>query len=181
MARPSPVASSGLVVAANTCPDAAGGQQHVAGLDLVELAVGVHRHARRRSGPPSTISSTANHRSHSAAAVARTSSTSARSISAPGGRTAGVHDPRHRVAALAGEQQAALAVAVEAGAHGDELVDPAGPSSTSTRTASTSHSPTPAAKRVGQVQVGGVRVAAEHGGDAALRPAGGGLVPARPS
>ena len=40
-----------------------------------------------------------------------------------GGGAAGVHDAGQRVAALAGQQQLALAVAVEHGAHGDELVD----------------------------------------------------------
>ena len=50
-----------------------------------------------------------------------------------------------------------------------------GPSSTSTRTASTSHRPAPAAKRVGQMQVGGVLVAAHRGGDPALGPARGRL------
>ena len=126
--------------------------------------------------PPSTISSTANHRSHSAAAVARTSSTSARSISAPVAAPPACTTRGDRVPALAGQQQAPLPVAVEAGAHGDQLVDPA-------RALVDQHphgvhvaQPHAGGQRVGQVEVGGVGVAAEHRGHASLGPARGGLV-----
>ena len=50
-----------------------------------------------------------------------------------------------------------------------------GPSSTRARTASTSHRPAPAAERVGQVEIGRVRVAAQHGRHPSLGPSGGGL------
>ena len=75
--------------------------------------------------PPSTSRSSANHCSQQATAVSRTSSTSARSISGAGGGPARVDDAGQRVAALPGQLQAALPVAVEHRAHGDELVDAA--------------------------------------------------------
>ena len=62
-----------------------------------------------------------------------------------GGGTAGVHDARPGVAALAGQRQQARGLAVELDPEGDQLVDAPGPSSTRTRTASSSHSPAPAA------------------------------------
>jgi hypothetical protein len=58
---------------------------------------------------------------------------------------AGVHDPVAVVAALPGQRQAAVRVGVEHRAALDQLAQPAGPSSTSTRTAASSQSPTPAA------------------------------------
>ena len=45
---------------------------------------------------------------------------------APGGRSAGMHDPPLRVPALEAERQAAAAIAVEAHAEALELTHPAG-------------------------------------------------------
>ena len=93
-----------------------------------------------------------------------------------GGRAAGVDDPRQRVAALAGQLERAVGVAVEDGAEGDQLVD-AG------RALVDEHphgvdvaEPGAGGQGVGQVEVGGVGVTAEHGGHATLGPARGGLL-----
>ena len=93
-----------------------------------------------------------------------------------GGRAAGVHDPRQRVAALAGELELALGVAVEGGAERDELVD-------ARRALVDEHAhgvdvaqPGAGGERVGEVEVGRVGVAAEHRGHAALGPARRGLL-----
>ena len=75
-----------------------------------------------------------------------------------GGRPAGVDHPGHRVAALAGQLQAAALVGVEHGAEGDQLVDPA-------RALVDQHAhgvgvtePDAGGQGVGQVEVGGVLV-----------------------
>ncbi len=80
------------------------------------------------------------------------------------------------VTALAGEQQSAFPIAVEPGAHGDQLVD-------ATRALVDEHphgvdvaEPGAGGERVGEVLVGRVDVATEHRGHAALGPPRGGLV-----
>ena len=89
----------------------------------------------------------------------------------PGRCPAGVHDAGVRVPALPGQQQLAVGVAVEDGPEGDELVDPPralldeDPHGVLVAQAGAG------GEGVGQVQVGRVGVAAEHGRDAALRPA----------
>ena len=89
-----------------------------------------------------------------------------------GGVAAGVHDPVGAVAALAGQHQRAVRVAVERGAPAGSAPGPGpGPPSTSTSTAAGSHSPTPATIGVAGVRRRGVE-RVEHGGDAALRPPG---------
>ena len=93
-----------------------------------------------------------------------------------GRRPAGVDDAGQRVAALAGQQQPALGVAVEGGAERDQLVD-AGRSLVDQHPHGVHVAQARAGgERVGEVQVGGVGVAAEHRGDAALGPARGGLL-----
>ena len=94
-----------------------------------------------------------------------------------GGRAAGVDDPR----AASGRPRGRAASCPSgsrsnAGAEGDELVDPG-------RALVDEHphgvdvaQPGAGGERVGQVEVGGVGVAAEHGGHAALGPAGRGLL-----
>ena len=92
-----------------------------------------------------------------------------------GRRPAGVDDPGHRVAALAGQQQPAALVGVEDGAEGDQLVDPGralvdqDPHGVDVAQAGAG------LEGVGQVEVGRVLVLGEHGGHPALGPAGGRL------
>ena len=93
-----------------------------------------------------------------------------------GGGAAGVHDARQRVPALPRQLELAVRIAVEGGAESDELVH-AG------RALVDEHphgvdvaEPGAGGQRVGQVEVRGVGVAAEHGGHPALRPARGGLL-----
>ena len=93
----------------------------------------------------------------------------------PSGGTAGVEDPGVAVAPLPGEEVLALLVLVEHRPHGDELVDPGralvdqDPDRVEVAEAGAG------GERVGQVEVGGVGIAAEHGGHAALRPTSRGL------
>ena len=127
--------------------------------------------------PPSSIRSRANVFSCSAAAV-RWHGGDQRPLDLDaGGRTAGVHDARQAVPALASQLQARpCSSTVEHGAQRDQLVDPA-------RTFVDQHpdrvgvaQPGARGQRVGQVQVGRVGVLVQHRGHAALRPAGRGLV-----
>ncbi len=128
-----------------------------------------------RHRPPSTIRSSANQRSSTAPADARVAATRARSTSAPVAAPPAWTMRGRRVAALAGERQVTGRLAVEGGAHRDQLVDPR-------RALVDEHphgvdvaQPRTGGQRVGQVQVGRVLVAAEHRRDAALGPAGRGL------
>ncbi len=92
-----------------------------------------------------------------------------------GGGTAGVEDAGVAVSALASEQVLAPLVLVEHGAHRDELVDACGalvdqdPHRLDVAQAGAG------LEGVGEVEVGGVGVAAQDGGHAALGPAGGRL------
>ena len=88
---------------------------------------------------------------------------------------AGVDDTRPRVPALARQRQRATGIAVEHRTQSDELVH-------ACRTLVDEHAhdigvaqPGAGGEGVGQVEVGGVGVAAEHGGHAALGPASRGL------
>ncbi len=89
-----------------------------------------------------------------------------------GGGTAGVDDAGQAVPTLTRQLEPAVGVAVEHGPHGDELVD-------ARRALLDQHpdrvavaQPRAGRQRVGQVEVGGVRVGVEHRGHAALGPAG---------
>ncbi len=152
----------------------AGGDERVRRPDLAPDAVAAEGgDAPHR--PPSTRRSRANECSNTAAAVALAASTSARSISAPVAAppactTRAWEWPPSRA------EQVAVAVAVEHRAERDELVDPC-------RALVDEHAhgvdvaqPGAGAERVGEVEVGGVVVAAEDGGDAALGPSGGRLL-----
>ena len=104
---------------------AAGGQHHVAGPDLADARRRGRGPPPRRSGPPSTSRSRANHCSSTAAAVCSHGRHEGPLDLGPGGRPAGVQDPGRRVAALAGPGQVAAGLAVEHGAQGDQLARPA--------------------------------------------------------
>ena len=93
-----------------------------------------------------------------------------------GGRAAGVHHPRHRVPALPGQGQPARGVEVEHRAQGDQVLHPAGALVDEDAHGVDVAQAGAGGQGVGQVEVGGVGVAAQHGGDAPLGPAGGGLV-----
>ena len=93
----------------------------------------------------------------------------------PGGGAAGVHDPRPRVPALAGQGERAAALAVELDAQGDQLVHPARALVDQDAHRLLVAQAGAGGQGVGQVQVGRVLVAAEHRGHAALGPAGGRL------
>ena len=174
MARPSPVDSNGLVVAAKSWP-----------VPPVASSTWRARISRLPSGPrattprqrPSrTIRSRANHSSHTAAAVSRTAVDEGPFDLGPGRR----RPRRGRCGAASGRPRGPgaarrLAVAVEDGAHGDELVD-------APRALVDQHADGvdiaqagAGGQGVGQMEVGRVGVAAEHGGHAALGPSGGGL------
>ena len=92
------------------------------------------------------------------------------------GRAAGVHDPGRRMAALPGQIQGTAFVPVELGSPGDELEHPARALVDEDAHRPFVAQPGPGGQGVGQVEVGGIGVTAEHGGNAALGPAGGGLV-----
>ena len=90
-------------------------------------------------------------------------------------RASRVDDAGERVPTLAGELQLTLAVPVEHRSHGDELVDAA-------RALVDEHAhgvdvaqPVAGRQGVGQVEVGRVGVAPQHGRHASLRPSRGGL------
>ena len=88
------------------------------------------------------------------------------------GGAAGVDDAGLRVAAFASELQPPVVVAVEDRPHGDELVDAARALVHQGSHGLDVAQPGPRGEGVGEVQVGRVGVGREHGGDAALRPAG---------
>ena len=92
-----------------------------------------------------------------------------------GGGAAGVDDAGGRVAALAGEGEAAPGVRVEHRSQGDELLHPAG--SLADEDLDRVHVAQPGAggQSVSQVEVRRVLVDTQHGGHAALGPAGGRL------
>ena len=89
----------------------------------------------------------------------------------PGGRAPGVQDARRGVPTFSSQREITTGLPVEHRAEPDELVD-------TTRALVDEHphrvdiaQPRPRRQRVGQVQVGGVLVAAHRGGDPALGPA----------
>ena len=89
-----------------------------------------------------------------------------------GGRAAGVHDPGMRVAALAGERQPAVGVAVEAGAEGDQLADPVRSFADEDPHGVDVAEPGAGREGVGEMAVDGVLFTADDRGHAALGPAG---------
>ena len=93
-----------------------------------------------------------------------------------GGGPAGVHDPRHRVATLPGQGQLAVGVPVEHRPEGDQVLDPRRPLVDEHPHRIGVAQAGAGGQGVGPVQVGGVGVAAEHRGHAALGPTGGRLV-----
>ena len=93
----------------------------------------------------------------------------------PRGRTAGVDHPGPGVPPLAGQGQRPGGLAVELHPEGDQLVDPARPLVDQNADGLLVAEPGAGGQGVGQVQIGRVLVAAEHGGHAALGPAGGRL------
>ena len=170
---PSPVLSTGLVVTAKSWPGAAGGQQHVAGPHLDAPAVG--RRAATHPAAPTALDHAGRARTtySCTAAAVRLHRLDQRPLDLGArGRAAGVHDPRAACARPRGPARGALLVAVEDGAERDELVHPSRalvdqhPHGVGVAQAGAG------GQRVGQVQVGRVRVLAEHGGHAALGPAG---------
>ena len=177
MAMPSPVASAGLVVTANSWPAPPVASSVWAARTVVAAArrvEGDHAPApavldQEVEGEPALDAPTPRWRAPRRRAPARSRRRWPRRRRGRPGRT--------RVAALAGEQaRSPPASRSNTAPRAMRSWTRPGPSSTSTRTASTSHRPAPARQRVGQVQVGRVGVAAEHGGHAALGPPGGGLI-----
>ena len=183
-AMPSPVDTAGLVVTAKSCP-----APPVA--TIVCARPDLHR-ARR----PASSARTPTHRPRlddqvdGEAALAhldeveRVHRGDQRPLDLRAGRVAaGVHDARQRVTALAGERERrgrAVAGAVEHRAERHELADPA-------RALGDEHphrvgvaEPGAGGERVGEVQLGGVRLL-ERRGDTTLRVAGRRPAPARPS
>ena len=174
MAMPSPVASAGLVVTAKSWP-----APPVASTTWsARTATRTRRRGRERGTPtqrpPSTRRSRANQRSRTAPALRQW-------------RRRGPARPRRRwrrrrrgrpgpgVATLAGSASEPGGLAVEHGAEGDELVDPGRAFVDEDAHGVVVAEAGTGGQGVGQVEVGRVLVAAEHGGDAALGPAGGGL------
>ncbi len=163
------------MVTAKSLAEAAGGEQGVAGSDLPHLARRVDGH--HASAPPSFDDQVEgepllHHRRgggldgfHQGPLDLRT-----------GGGPAGVHDPRHRVATLPGEGQPAVGVPVEHRPEGDQVLDPRRPLVDKDPHRVGVAQAGAGGQGVGPVQVGGVGVAAEHGGHAALGRTGGGLV-----
>ena len=86
------------------------------------------------------------------------------------GRAPGVHHPGVRVAALAGQQQLTGGVPVEDGAERDQLVDPGRPLVHEHPHRVVVAQPGAGGQGVGEVEVGRVGIAAQHGGHAALGP-----------
>ena len=141
-------------------PGAAGRDDRVAGPDLQRRAVGSSARTPTQR-PPSTIRSTANHRSRtSTRSSACTAATSARSISAPVASPPAWTTRDDRVAAFAGERERggrAVAGAVEHRAERHEVAHPVG-------TLGDEHphrvgvaEPGAGGERVGEVQLGRVR------------------------
>ena len=175
MAMPSPVLSTGLVVTEKSWPAPPVASSTLAARDHPHPAAGRRGRPRPGTARRSTTRSRAND-----VLVDRGHRAPHRLDQGPldlgaGGGTAGVHDPGQAVAALAGQLEAALLVAVEHGPQRDQLVDPA-------RALVDQHphrvavaQPGTGGQGVGQVQVGRVRVLAQHRGHATLGPAGGRL------
>ena len=88
--------------------------------------------------------------------------------------------PRARPGAACGRPRgparAGRRTSIEHGPHRDELVDAAGSLVDEDADGVDVAQPGPGGERVGEVQVGRVGIAGEHRGDAALGPAGGGLI-----
>ena len=93
-----------------------------------------------------------------------------------GGRAARVQDSSRRVATFPCPRQPAAGDPVKHGAEGDELVDPLGAFVDEHTNRGLVAQAGSGAQRVGQVEVGRVLVARQHGGDAALRPTRGRLL-----
>src|SRR5205085_10545681 len=89
---------------------------------------------------------------------------------------AGVDDPGMAVAALPGQLEGTVGVAVEHRAEGDEVVDPGRPLVDEHADGVNVAEPGTGGERVGEVEIGRVLVAGEDGGDTALRPPGRRLV-----
>ncbi len=145
MARPSAVASAGLVVTANSWP-APPVASTVWSARTSVIRPSAPSASTPRHRPPSTSRSMANHPSSTAAALSQVASTRARSTSAPvaappAWTTRAVEWPPSRARARAppGCRSKTAPMAISS-------LTRAGPSSTSTRTASVSHSPAPAAR-----------------------------------
>jgi hypothetical protein len=150
----------------------AGGDQHVAGPDLLigqgadTDAAAVLHHQVGGEGLLVDGRGGAPHRGYQGALDLH-----------PGGGPAGVDDAGVAVATLPGQLQVAVGLAVEDGAQGDELGDPHGALVDQHPHRVGVAQPGPGGQGVGQVEVGGVGVlGAEDRGHAALGPAGGGLV-----
>ena len=92
-----------------------------------------------------------------------------------GGRPAGVDDPGGGVTALAGQGQGSSRLAVEHGAHGDELAHPGGALVHQDPDGVGIAQSGAGGQGVGQMEVGRVLVPAEHGGHTSLGPTGGRL------
>ncbi len=93
----------------------------------------------------------------------------------PRGRPAGVHHPGPGMSPFAGQGQRPGGLAVELHPEGDQLMDPGRTLVDQDADGLLVTEPGACGQGVGEVQVGRVLVAAEHGGHAALGPAGGGL------
>ena len=146
MAMPSPVASTGLVVTANSWPAPPVASSTLAARTSRRAPPASTGDAPRRSARPRRAGR-ARRRSRAARPPCAAHRVDQRPLDlGAGGRAAGVHDPGQRVAALAGQLEAGRASSRSNMAPSaiSSLTRP-GPSSTSTRTASASHSPAPAA------------------------------------
>ncbi len=94
----------------------------------------------------------------------------------PSGRPAGVHHPGHGVPALPRQGQAAGGVEVEHRPQGDEVLHPARPLVDQDPDGVDVAQAGAGGQGVGQVEIGGIGVAAQDGGHPALGPPGGGLM-----
>ena len=177
MATPSPVASGGLVVTEKSwpAPPVASTTWSARTSTGPSPAPAGGRAVTPTQRPPSTRRSRANHSSSTALGRAVGGVDQGALDLGAGGGAAGVDDPRARVAALAGEGERPGGLAVELGAQRDQLVH-AGRALVDEDAHRLLVAQAGArGQGVGQVQVGRVLVAAEHGGHAALGPAGGRL------
>ncbi len=89
----------------------------------------------------------------------------------PGGGSPGVQDPGGGMAAFPGQGEITAGFAVEHRAEADQLVDATGPLVHEHPHGVDVTQPGPGCQGVGQMEVGGVLVAAHRGGDAPLGPA----------
>ena len=174
-AMPSPVDSVGLVVTAKHWPDAAGREHDVVRARTNStLAVGPQRDARRRTGRPRRAARSRTSPRAPRSAPRSTAATSARSISAPVASPpacttrASEWPPSRASSELRSPSPVAVSNAAPSAASSRTR---SGPSVTSTRTASASHRPAPAAS-VSARWSSGESGSVERGGDAALRVAG---------